>query len=71
MFFGIFEIFESGIFAGIAGQCSLEYLKYLKVGDLRELSGNVLWNTVKFARQGSPEIGKWEVRDYLSLVAHH
>ena len=40
------------------------------VGDLLEVS-NILWNTVKFAPQGSPEIGKWEARDSLSLVAHH
>ena len=40
-------------------------------GHLWELSGDILWNSVKFVRQGSPEIGKWEVRDSLSLVAHH
>ena len=36
------------------------------LGDLREVS-NILWNTVKFAPQGSPEIGKWEVGGSSSL----
>ena len=73
---------ECGRFAGSV-QYSLEHLSYLtlsylilsylmgeNVGDLLEVS-NILWNTVKFAPQGSPEIGKWEARDSLSLVAHH
>ena len=39
---------------------------------LHELSDDKILGktTVKFAWQGSPEIGKWEVRDSLSLVAH-